>query len=47
MLEMLNNQEKLINYMKLKFRTGNKKGYDFTNFSSLRDFLEQFIMDKF
>ena len=37
MLEELNNQEKLINYKKLGFKVGNKKDYDFTNFSSLRE----------
>ena len=37
MLEKLNNQEKLINYKKLDFTGGNKKDYDFTNFSSLRE----------
>ena len=37
MLEELNNQEKLINYMKLGFTGGNKKDYDFTNFSPLRE----------
>ena len=36
-LEKLNNQEKLINYKKLSFTGGNKKDYDFTNFSSLRE----------
>ena len=37
MLEKLNNQEKLINYKKLSFPGSNKKDYDFTNFSSLRE----------
>ena len=38
MLEKLNNQEKLINYKKLSFKGGNNVDYDFTNFSSLREF---------
>ena len=37
MLEELNNQEKLINYKKLKFKGGKNVDYDFTNFSSLRE----------
>ena len=37
MLEKLNNQEKLINYKKLGFIGSNKKDYDFTNLSSLRE----------
>ena len=37
MLEKLTNQEKLINYKKVGFKGGNKKNYDFTNFSSLRE----------
>ena len=37
MLEKLNNQEKLINYKKLSFTGDNKKDYDFTNFSYLRE----------
>ena len=37
MLEKRNNQEKLMNYQKLSFTGGNKKDYDFTNFSSLRE----------
>ena len=37
MLEKLNNQEKLINCMKLRFTGGNKKDYDFTNFCPLRE----------
>ena len=37
MLEKLNNKEKLINYKKLSFIGANKKCYDFTNFSCLRE----------
>ena len=41
MLEKLQeNQEKLINYKKLNFEGANNVDYDFTNFSSLREFLE-------
>ena len=37
MLEQLNNQEKLITYKKLGFIGCNKRDYDFTNLSSLRE----------
>ena len=37
MLEKIYNKEKFINYMKLGFTGVNKRDYDFTNFSSLRD----------
>ena len=38
MLEKLSNQEKLINNRKLNFNGGNNVDYDFTKFSSLREF---------
>ena len=38
MLEKLDNQEKLINYKKLYLKGVNNADYDFTNFSSLREF---------
>ena len=37
MFKKRNNQENLINYKKLDFTAGNKKDYDFTNFSLLRE----------
>ena len=37
MLEKLNNQEKLVNYRKLKFRGGNKVDYDFSEYRSLKE----------
>ena len=36
MLEILNNQEKIIDYRKLSFRGGDNVDYDFSNFSPLR-----------
>ena len=37
MLEKLNNQEELINYMKLGFRGGNNVDYDFSEYRSLKE----------
>ena len=37
MIEKLNNQEKLINYRKFKFKGGNNIDYDFTNFRPVRE----------
>ena len=37
MLEILNNQEKIIDYRKLSFRGGDNVDYDFSNFSPLRE----------
>ena len=36
-LEKFNNQKKLVNYKKLNFTGGNRKDYDFTDFSFLRE----------
>ena len=46
MFEKLNNQEKLINYKKLGFTGDNKKEYDFTNFSCLREFFRAIYYGK-
>ena len=41
-------KERSMNYLKLGFKRGNNKDYDFTNFSPLREFyLEKFITEKF
>ena len=37
MLEKLNNQEKLINYMKRNFTVGNKVDFNFSEYRSLKE----------
>ena len=39
-LELLNNQEKLINYKKLNFRGGKNIDYDFSEYRSLKELLK-------
>ena len=45
-MEKLNNQGKLINYKKLNFEVGNDRVYDFSDYSSLKEFFRAIYFRK-